>query len=365
MIVFVLIATALVAIAAAGLIVPLAGRSRSGAAPAKRAAVVVVLILAGGGAALYAWLGNRAWTSPAVADTPQAMVGRLARRLEKHPDDLDGWLMLGRSYAALESYPPAARAYQHADALAHGRNVEAITGLAEALVLDDQTQLSGRAGQLFERALKLDPHSPKALFYGAAVAERRGDLKLARARFQGLLDQGPPEQVRPILERQIASLDARIADGESTSGAAAATPAASGRAANSTSALEGRKADGQGGSAAAAGPVVRVHITLDPKIAARVPTGAPCFVFVRTPATPGPPLAARRISPTFPQTLELSAADAMIAGHGIALDQDVEVVARISVSGTPQAHSGDLFGSVRVRVRAATDANVEINQISP
>ena len=374
---FVLIAAALVAIAAAALIVPLAGRSRTGAAPARGAALAVILLLAGGGAALYAWLGNRSWTHTTEANTPQAMVGRLARRLEEQPNDLNGWLLLGRSYAALEEFPLAARAYQQADKLSGGKNVEAITGLAEALAFDDQEQLSGRAGQLFERALTIDPQSPKALFYGAAVAERRGDLKLARARFQALLDQSPPEQVRPILERQIASLDARMAGGDgaggSASGAAAAQSAAGAApAAAGAAGPPGAGGSGQGGppgaTAAAAtvkGPVVRVHVTLNPKVAGKAPQGAPTFVFIRMPDTPGPPLAARRIETRFPQTIELSQADAMIQGHGIEPNQDVEVIARISASGTPQAHSGDLFGRARVHIGGATDANIDIDQFSP
>jgi len=354
--IFVLIAAALVAIAAAVLVVPLAGRSRSAMPPARIAALVAVVLLAGGAAALYAWLGNRAWLQKA-ADSPQAMVGRLARRLEREPQDLNGWLMLGRSYAVLEEFPLAARAFERANSLAGGKNAEAITGLAEALVLEDQTQLSGRAGALFERALALDPRSPRALFYGAAVAEGRGDLKLARDRFQALLDQSPPERVRPILQRQIASLDARIAIGDGTPRAPASTPG-----------LETKPVAGGGQSGAKvapAGPVVRVHITLDAKVAPAAPSGAPTFVFIRLPDTPGPPLAARRIETRFPQTVELSQADAMIQGHGIEPDQDVEIIARISRSGTPQAHSGDLFGRARIRVGVVADANVDINQLSP
>jgi len=346
---FILIAAALVVLAAATVVIPLLRRSTFGTPPALWAALATFIVLGGGGAAVYGRLGDRAWTQPQVANenSAQVMVGRLARRLERNPEDLNGWLLLGRSYFGLEEFPLAARAFERADQLAGGGNIEAMTGLGEALVFDDERQLSGRAGQLFEKALALDPKSGKALFYGAAAAQRRGDLQLARQRFQSLLDQSPPEQVRAVLSRQIAALDQYLA----------AAPAAQAQAQAAPTATPGTRQ--------AAAVAIRVHVSLDPKLAARVPPGAPCFIFVRSPGVAGPPLAVRKVAQTFPQTIELGPADAMIAGLGIQPNQDVEVVARISISGTPQAHSGDLFGSVRVRTTAVTEVNVQINQLSP
>ena len=108
--------------------------------------------------------------------TPRrAMVARLARQLEADPKNLEGWLMLGRSYVVLQEFPMALRAFERADRLSGGKNVEALLGEAEALALPDPAELTGRAGRLIERALVLDPDSGKALFFGATVAARRGD----------------------------------------------------------------------------------------------------------------------------------------------------------------------------------------------
>lgn len=68
----------------------------------------------------------------------------------------------------------------------------------------------GPAGQLIERALVLEPNSPKALFFGAAEAMRRGDLTLARSRFSKLLAMQPPPNVQLVLKREIAAIDAKI-----------------------------------------------------------------------------------------------------------------------------------------------------------
>jgi cytochrome c-type biogenesis protein CcmH len=43
-----------------------------------------------------------------------AMVGNLAARLEKQPDDIEGWARLGRSYMVLNEPQKARDAYAHA-----------------------------------------------------------------------------------------------------------------------------------------------------------------------------------------------------------------------------------------------------------
>ena len=62
------------------------------------------------------------------------MTAKLAKRLASEPDDLEGWLLLGRTYSTLEQFPLAVRAYQRADRLANGQNADAIVGVAESLL---------------------------------------------------------------------------------------------------------------------------------------------------------------------------------------------------------------------------------------
>jgi cytochrome c-type biogenesis protein CcmH len=306
-------------------------------------ALAVLVVLAAGAAGLYATFSNWNWSSAktATADvSPQSMVATLARRLAKDPNDLNGWLLLGKSYSVLEETPLAVRAYEHANELGKGQNVDALLGLAEALVAEDDSQLAGRAGDLVDKALTLDPQSPKALFYGAASAIQRKQLPLARERFSTLLAENPPDNVRPIIEQQIKAIDQAL-------GAAAPSAGAS--------------------AVVAGGPPARVsiHITVAPTLKSDQKGDAPLFVFVRDPRAGGPPLAVKRLSAHFPQTVELSAADAMLAGHGIQVGQDVEIVARISGSGGPLARSGDPFGSVAYHVSATGAVNVVIDRLTP
>ncbi len=347
MTIFVLIAAAMVLAVSALIARPLlAGRGLAPRSP--WTALVVVLVLLGGGGALYAKFSNWKWSqdSQAAEGSPESMVSTLARRLASNPDDLNGWLMLGRSYSVLaerspEMKPLAVRAFERANALAKGENVEALQGLAEALVSEDDNELAGRAGELIEKALTLAPQSPKLLFYGAVAAIQRKQLPLARERFASLLAENPPENVRGIIQQQINAIDQALGS---------AAPAASEPGAAASAAASAR---------------VRITITLAPKLKLEGKADAPLFVFVRDPRAAGPPLAVKRLAAHFPQTVELSSSDAMLAGHGMQVGQDVEIVARISSSGGPLARSGDPFGSVAYHVGATGSVNVAIDRLTP
>ncbi|HYK25403.1 MAG TPA: hypothetical protein VEV18_04025, partial [Steroidobacteraceae bacterium] len=215
---------------------------------------------------------------------------------------------------------------------------DALIGLAEALSAQDESQLSGRAGKLIEQALLLVPNSPKALFFGAAAAVHRGDLPLARQRFAALLALDPPETVRPIIEQQIAAIDKQIAAGGTGSSA---------------------------GTVASGGPAIHIRVALSPKLHLSRDAGAPLFVFVRDPKQPGPPLAVKRLETRLPQTVDLSAADAMIPGRAIAEGEDVQVVARIARSGSAIARSGDPFGEIAYRVGRDGIVDVVIDRLTP
>jgi cytochrome c-type biogenesis protein CcmH len=230
MLAFVFIAGALAAGAATLLLLPLMRRREDGRPAAGITAGAVVFALLLGGGALYAAFSNFTWHEvPEVADSPAAMTARLAKKLAAQPDDLPGWLMLGRSYFNLEQYPLAARAYQRADRLAGGNNTEALMGFAESMLAQDFEQIRGAAGKVFERVLEMEPQNPKALLYAALAAMGRGEHGVARERFTRMLALNPREDIRSIIEKQLSSLDAMEAQQGSL--AASDAPAAPSEAA--------------------------------------------------------------------------------------------------------------------------------------
>ncbi|MGC4027916.1 MAG: hypothetical protein QM696_03440 [Steroidobacteraceae bacterium] len=328
---FIAVAALLTLIAVAAIALPLL-RPRSDSPPAVTLAVAASLVLAAAAALLYPLWSEWDWARPAAADSPAAMVGRLARRMERNPDDLPGWLQLGRSYSELQQFPLAARAYQRADQLAGGKNAEALMGLAESLVMGERSSLDGRAGRLFEQALQLDPSSNRALFYAAIAAMERGERPLARERFTRLLEVGkPPPEVRRLIEEQVRMLDA---------------PAAQ--------------------VVASAAPVsIPLRITLSGAMADKAAAGAPLFVLARVPGQPGPPLAALRLDAHFPQDVELRSSDAMIADRTFAAGQQLEIEARIANGGSAGSSTGDPFGSARVTAGDSQRVTIEIGQLKP
>ncbi len=211
MIVFILLATLLTALAVGLVLVPLIRPLRTQQAPAPWAALASCVLLAGGSAALYLHFSTWSWRLNPGMDSPESPIEQLIGQVDAHPHDLAAWLKLGKSYVVLQEYPLAVRAFRHADQVADGRSAPALIGEAEAMILIHDATLDGPAGQLIERALVLEPNSPKALFFGAAEAMRRGDLTLARARFTKLLAMQPPPDVQLVLKREIAAIDAKMA----------------------------------------------------------------------------------------------------------------------------------------------------------
>lgn len=364
MITFIVLAVVLVAVTAAAIVVPLLRRDAQ-AARAPWTALAVVAVLAAGTAGFYVSLSNWSWAkAAAAADSPQAMVGRLARRLMDNPDDLQGWLMLAHSYTVLDQTQLAARAYERANKLADGKNVDALLGLAEALSVEDESNLSGRAGKLIEKALLIEPSSPKALFFGAAAAVHRGDLPLARSRFSALLALNPPDKVKSLIERQISAIDQAIANGGRGTGSAGTVAANGGPGAAAPQGASGASASDPP-AGASTGPAIHIKVALSPKLRYEPRAGVPLYVFVRDPKQPGPPLAVKRLETRFPQTVELTAADSMIAGRAIAPGESVQVVARIAQSGSPIAKKGDPFGETGYRVGRDGVVDVVIDRLTP
>ncbi|HVF16709.1 MAG TPA: hypothetical protein VNA21_07345 [Steroidobacteraceae bacterium] len=344
---FIIVCAAMVAAALLWLIIPLLrAKPAEGDVPRKAergiaagAIAVLVPLLA---VVMYAGLSNWDWKGTAEETARNAQLSdlleQLEARLQSNPNDVNGWLLLGRSSLSMQRFQRGIEAYQRAYDLSRGENVDAILGLGEALAMADETAINGRAGQLFEEALTRAPNHPKALWYGSLSALQAGDLRKGRDRLQLLLAQNPPEELRGVLERQIQDLNQQIGE------AGQSAPA------------------GEGGTSKA----IQVAVTLAPKIKEQLKEPLTLFVLARDPAG-GPPLAAKRLSSTqIPLTVELTERDAMMPTRTIGSVAKVQVVARLSKSGTPQAQSGDFFGQADYEFGKDTGTlNILIDQTAP
>ena len=126
----------------------------------------VILFAAGLSASLYHRIGHPGVLSGAssMPDVNERMT-LLAERLADDPDDVDGWIMLGRSYQTMQQF--------------------------------------GAAASAFEKALVLEPDNQNALFFGGGAAARLGDTTLAVERWEILLKMDAPPEVRELMQQKI------------------------------------------------------------------------------------------------------------------------------------------------------------------
>lgn len=309
--------------------------------------------------------------APAVAGSgPDGMpmdmaqaVASLEQRLQQEPDQLEGWLLLARSYRAMERFDDMLRATSSAMTLAPDEP-QVLVEHAEAVALAGPgRRLDGEARQLLERALTLDPQQHKALWL-TGIAELQDDNPLAAIaywqRLRGLLEPGDP--VLASLDRQIAAARDRAGlpaqeqgDGQD------AGPEATG----SAGPVAG--SDGRGPATDTPGadePQIQVQVALDPGLAERVGPGDTLFVFARAPQG-GPPLAIRRVAePRFPVTVTLGPAHRMIDGVQLRRGEPVLLQARVSRSGQAQPEAGDLEAEPLPLTPAARESvRLQINRI--
>jgi cytochrome c-type biogenesis protein CcmH len=336
---FIIVAALMAAIAATVVAVPLMRDKKS-----RLVGALAALLVAGAAAGLYPLWSNWDWHAPVQAQAiaaPEvaAMMAKLEQHLRDDPNDLAGWLMLGRSYTALQRLDDAVAAYDHAHQLA-GNNIEADLGLGEALSLRAGGEITPPAAQLFEDAITLEPNNPKALLYGGFAAATRGDRALARSRWQALKDLHPPAQIEQMLDARIAELGAAPPSASTPSGTA---PPGTAPPSGTNASPAGTSASAEGSAAAR----VTVNIRIAPALKSRLKPEAPLFVFARDPGSQGPPLAAKRLtSAAIGTQVQLSAADSMMPGRVLVSGRRVSITARVSFSGQPTPATGDLYGEL-------------------
>jgi len=297
---------------------------------------VVIVVTVGLSAALYHSIGQPGVPSGAGSNADSAdAVAALAKRLEKQPNDTDGWIMLGRSYQAMQEYEQAIAAFEKAFELGQGKNPETMVALAIALMEQQGGQVSDRASRLFENALALDPNNANALFYSGGAAAQRGDTELAADRWEILLGMETPPEIRDLLQRKINEW--RGLPPPSMDVAPLQEPA-----------------------------IVSVNLSLSDAASAAMPGDATVFVIARDPAQPSPPVAVvpLRLS-ELPAIVAMNDKNAMMQGRPLSGFEEIELVARVSMSGGASAQSGDWFGTLIVKANTGQTVDLVIDQVTP
>jgi cytochrome c-type biogenesis protein CcmH len=323
---FYLVAAVMIAAALILLLWPLVRHGRRHGRPAGifALALVVAFALPLGAGGLYLLVGtpvalNGVAAQPAM-DIDQA-VTELRDHLKQQPDDLQGWLLLAQTEAALHQNAQAREAYGQA-LRQDPHNGTAMVGWAEAdSMARDDHRIEGRALDLLKQAVQADPANQRGLWLLGISQFQHDDYTAAAAtwrRLQPLLEPG--SNVDKAVTEQIAVAEAR--------------------------------AGGKPGPASAAradSPHLTVQVQLDPSLRDKVAAGAALFVYARAEQGPPMPLAVARLDASqLPTTVTLTDAMAMAPQLRLSSADKVFVGARVSASGQAIAQPGDLEGDAGV-----------------
>jgi cytochrome c-type biogenesis protein CcmH len=285
----------------------------------------------------------------------QRMVAALAERLKSEPDNVEGWMMLGRSYTALARYRDAAAAFGKASAL-QPNNVDLLADLADVTGMAQGRKLAGEPAKLIQRALDLDPRHVKSLALAGSVAFEAKDYATARGYWERLV------AVLPADSELTRSIRGSIAEATQLERGGAVVAAATGGAASSAAPPGARPAP----AAAAGGARVSGQVTLDPQLAARVAAGDTLFVYARAAEGPRMPLAiVKRQASELPYRFTLDDSMAMAPNFKLSGFAQVMVEARISKSGQATPQSGDLLGQVGPVAPGAEGLKITIDRMQP
>jgi cytochrome c-type biogenesis protein CcmH len=113
-------------------------------------------------------------------------VADLETKLKANPNNLDGWILLGRTEAARQHWEKSAEAMRHAVALAQNRP-DLAAAYGEVQVMADGGLVTPRARDAFAAALALRPNDPQALWYLGLEAVQQRKVGAARDYWRRLL----------------------------------------------------------------------------------------------------------------------------------------------------------------------------------
>jgi cytochrome c-type biogenesis protein CcmH len=280
-------------------------------------------------------------TTPHSSDIPNnfnQMVESLAARLEKQPNDKQGWYMLARSYSYMKQYDKAAQAYNKLLGLVGDKDPQVLTELARVLTLANNGQFIGQPQILLKLALEADPNYQEALWLSGLAAAQNKDYQTAITHWQKFLQQIPADktQARQMLEQHIA--EARRQLGEPTPKQQVIVK-----------------------------QQLIVHVNLDPSLQDKVQANDTLFIYARAITGPAMPLAiVRKKASELPTEVILDDSTAMMPAMKLSNFKEVKVLARISHSGSAKLESGDLQGEISpVALDTKQPIKITINTVVP
>ncbi|HWS40800.1 MAG TPA: tetratricopeptide repeat protein [Arenimonas sp.] len=237
----------------------------------------------------------------------QALV-ELENHIKEQPNDIEALVLLARSQMQMGEYTKAQKNFAAAIKI-QADNSNLLVDYAESFFrATPPNQASPDAKLWIEKALALEPNNQRALFFQGVL----------------LMQDKQPAKAAEVWERLLPQVDENTAK--------ALLP-------QINSARE------QAGLAEIALPEqqsIQILVELSPELQAQALPGQTLFVFAKTLDGAGPPIAAKRIEISkFPITVSLSDSDSIMPTAKLFSQNEFNISARISVSGSAESSAQD------------------------
>ena len=267
---------------------------------------------------------------PMTQDGVEKMVAQFAAKMEQDPTNLQGWVMLARSYRILGRNAEAAKAYERAGNFIDS-DPQLLADYADVLASNANGSFAGKPLKLINQALKLDPNNLMALWLSGTASYAAGNYKAAVQTWEKLAQQLPPgtEDAR--------SIEASIADARAKGGL-------SSKASVNTKGISGK-----------------IEIAAD--IKSKVRSSDIMMVIARKPGERMPVAVLRTSVSEFPMSFSLTDALAMNPSSPLSQLSEASIEVRISKTGMAMPESGDLISAPQTVKVGANNIRLVIDQV--
>jgi cytochrome c-type biogenesis protein CcmH len=326
-------------------------------------AMVLAVFLPVAAMSTYMWLGEVEGLNPAVASAEEkdkhpdleAMATSLAHKLESDSGNAQRWVMLGRTYRALNQYDKALPAYQKA--LSLGADDDIALERAEVLAQHNGGEFKGEPWAVIRQVLAKNARHFSGLLLAGSASYAQGDYKSAIRYWQQARDQleEGDEEIQGI---EIALNKARDKAGEPV--------VASKSVLASTASPQTASSSSAAAASVAAGTGVAGRVSVDPALKASMSPSDVVFVYATPTDGQKMPLAIlRKTAADLPFDFVLDDSTAMSPDRKLSSQAQVVLKVRISKTGEAMTRAGDWIGVIDAVSVGARNVRLVVNRQAP
>ncbi|WP_377111727.1 c-type cytochrome biogenesis protein CcmI [Pseudoalteromonas sp. M58] len=257
---------------------------------------------------------------PLTKNELQAFALALRTKLSQSGDDEVAWMLLGRVALMLNEFDMAKQSFDKTLKI-NPDNMQALVSYSQVLLLEGSEENMTRAAGMLSKVLQAQPNNLDAISLLALIAFERKDWLQAKAAFEVLLASMNESDTRyAMINQRISEIDLQIAQQNvATSGDQLAAQS------------------------------IQVTVDIDSQLADKQPNNGILFVFAKAAKGSPMPLAVVKLTDySFPITVELSDANAMMAGLNLSSASEIIISARISNDDSVMPSTGELEGHSQV-----------------